>query len=91
MDTNESPIMIPYVVHESEVTRLERHNRRWFYVVIVLLVMFFCTNFAWLYIFYQYDYSATETVTIDGQEGIANYIGNDGTITNGKDNSEENP
>jgi hypothetical protein len=47
----------------------------------------------------QYDYSSdatnttttteTSTVTVDGKDGVANYIGNDGDISNGTDNSAE--
>lgn len=40
----------------------------------------------------QYDVSSettTETITIDGKDGTANYIGNNGDIVNGENNSNK--
>lgn len=82
---------VPYIAHESMMARLERINRRLLYALIVAIIMIFASNLAWLYFFNQFEYSAEETITIDGKEGVANYIGNDGTITNGQDSNKEGP
>ena len=82
---------VPYIAHESMVSRLERINRRLLYALIVTIVMMFASNLAWLYFFNQFEYSAEETITIDGEKGMANYIGNDGSIYNGQDSNKEGP
>ena len=92
---NENDVMMmPYIAHESTVARLERMNKRLLIILAILIVLFFASNCVWLYAWMQYDYSSdatttteTSTVTIDGKDGVANYIGNNGDITNGKDNS----
>jgi hypothetical protein len=82
---------VPYIAHESMMARLERINRRLLYALIVAIIMIFASNLAWLYNFMQYDYSSEQTITIDGKEGTANYIGNDGSIYNGQDSNKEGP
>lgn len=70
---------------EAYHARWERSNRRLFIIAIVALIMFFVSNAMWLYAWMQYDYVSDESsevvVHADG-EGNANYIGNDGDITN---------
>ncbi len=82
---------VPYIAHESMMARDERHIRRLIYALIVSVLLLFISNLAWLYFFNQFEYSSEETVTVDGKDGIANYIGNDGTINNGENNGEESP
>jgi hypothetical protein len=48
----------------------------------------FVTNIIWIIEFCSFDYSAEET-TIKANDGTANYIGQDGDITYGTDNSTE--
>lgn len=81
---------VPYIVHEGTVARLERIIKRLIIAIVVLCLIILTCNSTWLYAWCQYDYygEETETVTIDGKEGVANYIGNDGDINNGKDYSE---
>lgn len=59
---NENAAMIPYYVHEGEMVRMERMNKRWFVAFIVVLAMLFATNAGW--IIYE---SQFETVDIDQQ------------------------
>ena len=82
---------VPYIAHESMMARDERHIRRLIYALIVSVLLLFISNLAWLYFFNQFEYSSEETVTVDGESGIANYIGNDGTINNGENSGEESP
>lgn len=58
-------------------------------IVIVCICLLFASNAAWLYAWCQYDYSSEEIVTVDGKDGIANYIGNDGDIVNGENHGSE--
>lgn len=77
---------IPYILYESEMARHERTIKRLIITVIVCISLLFASNLAWLYAWNSYDYVSTEssTVTVDGKDGIANYIGNDGDISNGE-------
>lgn len=75
---------VPYLVFEGQMARNERTIKRLIIALIIAVILIFATNMAWLYAWNLYDYS-TETVEIDSGEGIANYIGNDGEINNGKD------
>lgn len=85
-----TPNSVPYIVHESEMARAERHNKRLCALLVITMLFWLISMGAWLWVWYQYDYygETTETVTIDGKYGTANYIGNNGDITNGEDYSE---
>ena len=77
-----TPENVPYIVYESERARSERHIKRMWIALIVLVAMIFATNAVWLWAWTRYDY---ETVTVDSADGgNANYIGNDGDIYNGE-------
>jgi flagellar biogenesis protein FliO len=78
---------VPYIVHESAQARNERTVKRLVVALIVSIALIFASNAIWLYAWMQYDYSSeqTESVTVDGKDGVANYIGNDGDIVNGED------
>ena len=60
--------------------------KRLFIVVVILLIMLFATNIAWLYHWNLPTDSVDTTISQDsGDDGTNNYIGNDGDI-NGKAN-----
>ena len=79
---------VPYMVHEEDIARFERTVKR---VVIALIICIFAvvaSNIAWLYVWNQYDYVADETVTVDGENGNANFVRNGGVITNGENSGK---
>ena len=84
-----APESVPYIVHESSMARMERQIKRGWIALIVAVCLLFASNAAWLYCWCQYDYSSDEVI-VDAEDGIANYIGNDGDIVNGTDYSSEN-
>lgn len=85
-----SPEPIPYIAHESMMARQERTVRRLVIALFVAIVLMFASNAIWLYAWMRYDYvSSDSNVDIDGKDGIANYIGNDGDITNGENQGAE--
>lgn len=84
----EERMTVPYIVHESAMARNERHIRRLVIALIIAIVMIVITNIAWIIVWNSYEYVGESTVTVEG-EGNANYIGDDGDITNGEDNSKE--
>lgn len=79
---------IPYIVYESSLAREERQQKRLVVVIVILVILLFVTNALWLYVWNQFDF-VDESVNIDSDEGIANYIGNDGDINNGTDNGSK--
>jgi hypothetical protein len=75
---------VPYIVFEAEMARHERKEVRLIRVIIALIIAVFLSNAGWLLFFNQFDISG-ETVSVDSRDaGIANYIGEDGTINNGR-------
>lgn len=82
-------VQVPYLVHESAVSRMERVVKRQWIALIVAIAVIFCSNAIWLYAWMQYDYTSEEMIidvnSSDG--GNANYIGNNGDIINGTSES----
>ena len=80
---------IPFVAHEAEVSRQERQIKRMWIALIVAIALMFFTNIIWVGVFSSYDYSSEEIIVDAEDNGNANYIGQDGNIYNGEDNSAE--
>ena len=84
------PETIPYVVHESEVARLERTIKRLFILCLVLIFVAVGTNAYWIWYESQFEEVST-TVTQDldaGDSGSA--VINDGVHINGTDTTNSN-
>ena len=79
---NENTPLATELLHE-----LKLHSRRWFiaFVIMVVIEALTITGFLW-YLSLPVD----ETVTIENDDGNANYIGKDlnGVINNGENNSQ---
>lgn len=99
--TAEKPSTISRYEYETALMHQSVANRRTIIIlcaVIVFLAALAVTetvlrhieNRKWLAFLEEYDYVSNETVTVDGQTGIANYIGKDGNIYNGEDYGREN-
>ena len=71
---------VPYIVHERDIARMERMNRRLWILCIVLIVLLAVTNGAWLY--YENQFIDEVTVTQENGDGYNNYVDGDGTINN---------
>lgn len=82
--------VIPYIAHEAEQARSERHIKRLLWALVIVVVLMFASNAIWLWAWMQYDYVDEEyTVEMDaGDKGNANYIGGDGEIHNGENPSD---
>lgn len=80
---------VPYSALESAQIRNERTIKRFIIALILAILMIFASNGIWLYAWCQYDYTSetSETVNVDGKDGVANYIGNNGDISNGENYS----
>lgn len=63
---------------------LKSNIKRLYIIIIILIVLLFSTNIAWLYVWNLPSEETTTTITQDSDNnGNNNYIGNDGDI-NGK-------
>lgn len=79
---------IPYFAHEGIMARMERTIKRLWVLCIILIILLAGSNGAWVW--YESHFTdETLTVTQDTSDGINNYIGNDGDITNGT--TDNNP
>ena len=87
---HDESVTVPYIVYEGELARQERKEKRLIIVIALTIILLFASNAAWLYAWMQYDYASSDSsVKIDGKDGVANYIGNDGDINNGEDTGEK--
>ena len=72
---------VPYIVHESEVARLERTIKKMFILVVILIAVVFGSNALWLYEWNQYEYEDQEISYEQDGEGT-NVIGAGNEVTN---------
>lgn len=71
-------VAVPYVVHESAMARSERHNKRLWIVVLVLIAALIGTNLAWIIYENSFeDYAITQEVEQDADNGTNNFVGGD--------------
>ena len=89
---NDEKMYVPYIVYEGEMARQERQIKRLLCILVTLLVLFFASNMAWLYVCNQYEYVG-ETTTIDAQQdgkGV-NIVGGEDVSygSNGNDTQKE--
>ena len=66
---------------------LAKSNKRMFITLIVVIALWFSTIAGFVWYLNQYDFTS-KSVTVDSEQGDANYIGNDGDIYNGTNNSQ---
>lgn len=50
---------VPYIVHEADMARMERHNKRLWILCIVMFLAFVASNAAWVY--YESQFEKFET------------------------------
>lgn len=73
---------VPYIAFESELARLERVIKKMFILLVVTVSLLVGTNAYWIW--YEAQFTDEITVTQDNTDGVNNYIGDDGDITNGE-------
>ena len=88
------PEPVPYVVHESDMARLERTIKRLWILLLVMLVLLVGTNGAWIYYESQF-VEETTTVEQDIETGDGDaFVAGVGDVNYGQDKAEsdqENP
>lgn len=78
--------MIPYFVHEGEMARAERTNKRLWILCLVLILLLTGSNALWFWYENQFEdvVTTTQTVTQDIDTGNGSAIINDGVHVNGE-------
>lgn len=92
MSAEERVAEIPFFVHEADMARLERTNKRLFIVVLVLILSLIGTNCGWLVYesqFMDVVTTTTETVDVDTTDGgtAIGFIGDDNEVDYGESES----
>ena len=86
----EETAMIPFYVHEGEINRLERINKRFFTLLLIVFFAFIGTNAGWIIYESQYE-DTTITQDVDTGEGAA-IISGTGNVYYGQNQTDgENP
>lgn len=90
-DEKEKMVEIPYFVHEADMERLERANKRNFILILVLIVALIGSNLAWTIYESQYEDVVT-TVTQSGEAdgNGAVLLNNNREINYGESNTDDN-
>lgn len=78
--------MIPYFVHEGEMARAERTNKRLWILCLILILLLTGSNALWFWYENQFEdvVTTTQTVTQDIDTGDGPAIVNDGVHVNGE-------
>lgn len=91
MENNDN-IVMSRIAFERMQAKDERNDKWRNIIIILLIVLLVATNAMWLWAWNQYDYVEEEySVDMSADDGSnANYIGNDGDISNGgSDNGQK--
>lgn len=86
--TENQNIVVPYAAHEIAIATSERHSKRLWIVILVLIVALLGTNLAWIIYENSFeDYVITEEYDVEQDAdggGDNNSIINGGEIVNGE-------
>ena len=81
------PESVPYIVHESDMSRLERQLKRLWIVILVLIFLLVGSNCAWLW--YESQFQVVEETVIEAeQDGSAINIVGGGDIDYGTESQD---
>jgi hypothetical protein len=83
-------VNVPYVVHEADMARMERGNKRLSVLASILVALLFITNALWVWLWNQYEYVDSEITTTVSQDGEGNNIYGDGNEVNDGADSNNN-
>ena len=76
--TESQNVVVPYVAHDSAMARSERHNKRLWIVILVLIVALIASNLAWIIYENSFDDCViTQDVEQDADNGTNNFVGGD--------------
>ena len=87
----QKPDVVPVYVYDDAVVRAAHRERLHWRAHIAMLAVIVAIVILFVWYLYQYDYTGSETITVDGNTGVANYKSEVGDIFNGENNSTQNP
>lgn len=84
------PDVVPYVVHESTMARMERQTKRLWITILVLIFLLVGTNCAWLWYESQFETieESCQEVIQEADNGENHFVGGD--IIGETDNQDQN-
>lgn len=89
LNEEQKAINIPYFVHEGEMYRVERLNKRWFVSFLIVLFMLFATNAGWIIYETSFEtYSYEQEAHSDASYAIALLNTGEGSMNYNGDSSE---
>ena len=74
------PETIPYIVHEDQMARQERHIKRLWILCIIIFIALIGTNAGWIW--YENQFIDEVVVTQENGDGYNNYVDGNGKIIN---------
>ena len=88
-ECKENRVTIPYLVHESDMARMERVVKRLWILMILLVLMLVGTNAAWIYYESQWQVEETKiSQDVDTGEGNA-YVAGIGDVYYGESQADD--
>lgn len=74
--TDGANVTVPYVVHEAAQARSERHSKRLWIIILVMIGALIGTNLAWIVYENSFEnYTITQEVEQDADNGTNNFSG----------------
>lgn len=61
---------VPYVAHQSAMARAERTQKRLIWIIVLLIVLFVGSNFAWIVYESQFDVVEDTNITQENEMGM---------------------
>lgn len=92
LNDEQKAVEIPYYVHEGEMNRLERLNKRLWIILIVIFLAFVGTNAGWIIYESQFEtYSYEQETKTDNAPAIGIISTGEGDVTYNGDGETKNP
>jgi len=78
----EEKVNVPFVVHEADMTRMERSNHRLWILTIFLIICLIASNVAWVIYESQFEYYDESVITQEVQQhadgdSVNRFVGGD--------------
>ena len=80
----EEKVVFSAASYERYEARHERREKRFIWVIALLILLLVGSNIGWLIYQSQFEVVGESTITQENENGYNNYIGNDGDINYGK-------
>lgn len=86
----ESRTTMDYMMHEADMARMERVNKRLWIALLVVIALFTLSNAAWIYHENQFINEVTITQESDAKDGGTAIVNNSGDLTYGEITTDNN-